>query len=283
MKIFGREKGLSIIELLIALAIGSFLILGVTQIYIDNKRSALFQQSQAANQESSRFAELLLNEYFGKAGYLRTHNDVITVAFPARPANTDCKAFREGASVTGAASGVGICLRYQPLVSGEADCTGSATKTFDDSKAFSSPDPANLVILALRYVPGAALNEGVLECKNLNPAAGTAAYTEILGGIADFRLEFGVGRDDLYSKELRSTGNRFIPATSWTATSGAIRAARYSILLASRPNQRTGGSKIFDDWVATADAASTTRLNAADQAQIYQVATSTQTLRNLMP
>ena len=56
-----KEHGLSMIELLIALAISSFLILGITQIYIDNKRNYLFQQTQAANQENLRFLDLLLS------------------------------------------------------------------------------------------------------------------------------------------------------------------------------------------------------------------------------
>ncbi|MEN1592952.1 prepilin-type N-terminal cleavage/methylation domain-containing protein, partial [Pseudomonas aeruginosa] len=38
------QKGLSMVELLVALAISSFLILGISQIYIDNKRNYLFQQ-----------------------------------------------------------------------------------------------------------------------------------------------------------------------------------------------------------------------------------------------
>ncbi|OVZ72666.1 hypothetical protein CDO43_01055, partial [Pseudomonas aeruginosa] len=38
-----RQSGLSMIELLVALAISSFLILGITQIYLDNKRNYLFQ------------------------------------------------------------------------------------------------------------------------------------------------------------------------------------------------------------------------------------------------
>ena len=37
-----RQRGLSMIELLVALAISSFLILGITQVYIDNKRNYMF-------------------------------------------------------------------------------------------------------------------------------------------------------------------------------------------------------------------------------------------------
>ncbi len=73
-----KEHGLSMIELLIALAISSFLILGITQIYIDNKRNYLFQQTQAANQENLRFLDLLLSQYINKAGFRRSPDHMIT-------------------------------------------------------------------------------------------------------------------------------------------------------------------------------------------------------------
>ena len=47
MKRSQRQNGLSMIELLISLAISSFLILGITQVYIDNKRNQVFQLAQS--------------------------------------------------------------------------------------------------------------------------------------------------------------------------------------------------------------------------------------------
>ena len=37
------QTGFSLIEMMIALTVGTFLVLGVSQIYINNKRSFLFQ------------------------------------------------------------------------------------------------------------------------------------------------------------------------------------------------------------------------------------------------
>lgn len=62
-----RQRGLSMIELLVALAISSFLILGITQVYIDNKRNYVFQQSQAGNLENSRFAVLMIDDLISKS------------------------------------------------------------------------------------------------------------------------------------------------------------------------------------------------------------------------
>lgn len=96
-----RQFGLSLIELMIALAISSLLILGITQVYIDNKRNYVFQQSQAGNLENSRFASLMINEYLGKAGYRRDPVILVEEAFPSRNAGGDCLAFGAGHSITG--------------------------------------------------------------------------------------------------------------------------------------------------------------------------------------
>ena len=275
------QRGLSMIELLVALAISSFLLLGISQIYLDNKRTYLFQQSQAGNQENSRFATLMLNEYLSKAGYRRAPDQLVEDAFPQVTANTDCQAFTKGSPVTAAKDQLGICLRYQPTISGELDCQGDGTTAFDDSKAFKAPSASSLITLVLRYEPGAELNTGALQCKSLS--ASSPAYVELLTGIADFRLEFGVGGKDLLEKKLTEGSGRFVKAAAWTDNSGPIRAVRYSILLASRESQRDGDSQIYSDWYETSDATTKARLAAGDKSRIYQVAHGTQTIRNLMP
>ena len=275
-----QQRGLSLVELLVALVISTILILGVTQVFIDNKRSQSFQQQQTGNQESARFAEIILNEYLGKAGYRRAPDDVLENAFPATPAAAPCSAFAAGSSVTSMQGKTGLCLRYQPLVSGEADCTGSATTAFDDSQAFSSPKTSALVVLALYYEPGNTLDTGFLECQNTNSAAGPI---ELVSNVADFRLNFGVGSVDVAEKMLKTSGDRFVSSSNWTDSDGQIRAVRYSLLLASRANQRDGASAVLEEWVAASTEAQKNAINAADQRRIYQIAGSTQTLRNLMP
>lgn len=275
------ERGLSMIELLVALAISSFLLLGISQIYLDNKRTHLFQQSQTGNQENSRFAALMLSEYLGKAGYRRAPDQLIEDAFPQAAASIDCQAFSKGSPVTAARDVLGICLRYQPLLSGELDCQGNGTTAFDDSKAFKPAPASSLVTLVLRYAPGTELNAGALQCKSLS--ATNPAYVELLSGIADFRLEFGVGGKDLLEKKLADGSGRFVNADTWTDNSGPIRTVRYSMLLTSRESQRDSESQIYSDWYETADATAKAHLAEGDKNRIYQVAHGTQTIRNLMP
>lgn len=277
-----RQYGLSMIELLIALAISSFLILGITQVYIDNQRHYLFQQSQSGNLDSGRFAALLIDQYLGKAGYRRTPSSIQELAFPQREASGGCMAFSAGASVTAlsASEGTGFCLRYQPQMSGELDCQGAASST-SFTQAFPATLTANdLIILAFKFEPGATteLQNGRLLCKSLN--ASTPQFTEQLTGIADMRVDFGVGSNDVLSKEVTS----FVAQKDWTTSSGGIRSVRYSMLLASRTGQRdSDDSKILTDWLALATATTKTRLQNGDSKRIYQVVGSTQNVRNLMP
>lgn len=275
-----NQIGLSMIELLIALALSSFLILGITQIFIDNKRNYAFQQTQASNLESGRFASLMLNEYLGKAGYRRSPSQLLEIAFPQRPEDNDCLQFTVGSSITGLKSGTGFCIRYQPVISGEIDCQGEASKTFDDSQPFIDPPSTSMIVQAIKYAPGDSnkLHEGSLRCKSLN--ATTPQYVELIKGVASLRLDFGVGKADLLEKQVST----FIPQKDWTVTTGAIRSVRYQMLLASRENQRdSDDSKILTDWLANSTAAEKTIINTNDKKRIYQVASNTQTLRNLMP
>ena len=277
-----RQRGLSMVELLVALAISSFLILGITQVYIDNKRSYVFQQSQANNQENARFAEYTLSAWLNKAGYRRAPDQLLEDAFPKVAASSDCNEFIEGAAITGLRPNTetGLCVRYQPASATELDCQGNTVEVVGAAasklaKPFVKPDRAEVVIMAIKFVPDAELNKGSLQCKNVT---GTApAFEELLDGVADMRFEFATGNGKLLEKKLKET-------TPWDSSAdGLVRAVRYSMLLGSRTNQRDSDSKIYRDWIATTAGANKTRIENGDDRRVYQVASSTHTLRNMMP
>ena len=131
--------------------------------------------------------------------------------------------------------------------------------------------------MAIKFVPHAELNKGTLKCKNLS--AEKPAFEELLDGVADMQVEFAEGAGDLFEKKLK--------ANPWSSTAtGLVRAVRYSMLLASRTNQRDSDSKIYTDWIAAVADTDTTnkaRLQTGDKKRVYQIAGSTHTLRNMMP
>lgn len=272
------QRGLSMVELLVALAISSFLILGITQVYIDNKRSYVFQQSQAGNLESSRFAALMLDEQLSKAGYRRVPDQSMLDAFPKRTElSTHCEEFPAEAALTNiktTTGEIGFCMRYQPAVDGELVCDGNATGLAQNTP-FRYPAQSETVYVAIKFTPHATdLNKGTLNCVTSDGVA------ELLEGIADLDIEFGSGFAN--EKKLKTT-TPFKRAENWSATDGPVRVVRYSVLSVSRQNQRDSDSNVYTQWLSRASAASKTRLEAQDKKQIYQAAMGEQAIRNVMP
>ncbi len=281
-----RQRGLSMVELLVALAISSFLILGITQIYLDGKRNDIFRQSQAANLENSRFAVLILNELISKAGYRRSPEQSMLEAFPKTNTglSAHCDSFAAAAVITKLKSTVsgetGFCLRYQPAVDDEYMCDGNKA----DKLPMAQPPLSQTIYIVIKFVPHATdLNQGLLSCITSITSA------KLIEGLADMRIQFGLGDSPSSlsaqpaDKKLR-TSNPFVKADTWSGD-GIVRVVRYSILLASRPNQRDNNdSKVFSDWLlAVTDSTYKARLKNADQRRIYQQVSSTQTLKNMLP
>lgn len=281
-----RQRGLSMVELLVALAISSFLVLGITQIYLDGKRNDIFRQSQAANLENSRFAVLILNELISKAGYRRSPEQSMLEAFPEN--NTvmaeHCDIFAAAAVITKLKSAeggqTGFCLRYQSAVDDEYMCDGNKT----DKLPMAQPPLNQTVYVVIKFVPHATdLNQGSLSCITSITSA------KLIEDLADMRIQFGVGDSPSSlsaqpaDKKLRAN-NPFVKADTWNGD-GIVRVVRYAILLASRPNQRdSNDSKVLSDWLlAVTDSTYKTRLEKADQRRIYQQVSSTQTLKNMLP
>lgn len=265
-----RQQGLTLVELLIALTMSSFLILGMTQVYISNRHSFDFQSSQASNMNAASFLQMMINAQLDKAGYRRAPDQSMDKAFPARAASDLCAAFTPGAVIAplADASASGFCLRYQPAINGELACNGEA-QNLQHAGAFIAAATSELVYIAIEHRPENELHLGSLRCNNV----------ELLVGVADFRVEFLLGN----KAERRFLGR---PRIAVSAYNGAdvVRAVRYSALLASRPNQRSGmESAQLLGWLADAESTSRQRLNQHDKNRIYQRVSSTRVLRNLVP
>lgn len=265
-----RQQGLTLVELLIALTMSSFLILGMTQVYISNRHSFDFQSSQASNMNAASFLQMMINAQLDKAGYRRAPDQLMDKAFLARAANGLCAAFTSGAVIAplADASASGFCLRYQPAINGELACNGEA-QSLQHAGAFIAAATSELVYIAIEHRPENELHLGSLRCNNV----------ELLVGVADFRVEFLLGNKE----ERRFLGRPRIAASAYNGAD-VVRAVRYSALLASRPNQRSGmESAQLLGWLADTESTSKQRLSQHDNDRIYQRVSSTRVLRNLVP
>lgn len=85
MSLARRQHGLSMVELMVALAVSLFLVLGVIQVYLGNKQTYRLTDSMSRVQENGRFAmetlarDLRMADFWGCAGYANvSKNDLDT-------------------------------------------------------------------------------------------------------------------------------------------------------------------------------------------------------------
>lgn len=248
-----RQIGLSIVELMIALALSSVLILGATQIYIDNKRNYLFQQGQADNLESGRFALMVLERQLAKAGYRRRADDSLNFAFPAGTFS-GC-VFTQGQTIA-RVDDTTLCLRYQPRDNVERDCAGNAP-SLSTPTILDKPYTAYAPSQGDAFVERISLINGQLTCND----------AVLASGIAGIRFGFGIG----------PPGEREVSSYSSSPGNNHIRNLRYSLLLVSDRGRRQGmTSQAYCSWHGQASC-------TPPDDRLYHLASSSMTLRNLMP
>jgi type IV pilus assembly protein PilW len=265
-RLYGGQYGVSLIELMIAMTIGSFLILGITEIFIASQKSYLFQQGQLGNQENGRFTLAVLDQELTKAGYRSSAPAKLDDPFPAPSAGTvaGCT-FPNGSSVV-ALSNVSLCIQYQAANAADVNCQGTALSSADKGAIQS---------------PYKQVNPVVVERLDFDKATSSITCTSagktqpLVTGIADFRFEYGTGDNNGASP----TVSGFSPSPT-ASVALVIRAVRYSALMQSAGTSRIRDSDdippILADWNARFGGV------VVGNTQIYQIVQSTIMLRNQM-
>lgn len=272
-----HQSGLSMIELMVALVISSFLILGVTQIYIDNKRSYAFQQNQAENLEGARFTLLVLQQELAKAGYRRRPDQLSEEAFPASSIPSGCTFLAGEAVSRPEGSQNSVCIRYQIADEKTRDCIGNLPYNTSD---LSTPYTSATELVAEKIY----LEDGELRCKvsHINTTGGELSDVppaSLVNGVADLRYELGVGS---------ASDPRAVVSYTKADTTLPILTIRYTVLMrSSNSNLRDGvdADTALANWKTLTGATSSqvTALKSTDKGQLYQVSQSAVMLRNLMP
>ncbi|MDF3931616.1 PilW family protein [Pseudomonas citronellolis] len=247
---YRRQRGLSLVELMVALVIGSLLILGATQLYLNNKAHFRFQQGQLVNQENGRYAFLLLDQQLARTGYRYLPQDSLESAFPSLGSSNGCPAFSAGQTFQLTSDGNGICLRYQGA-SDETTQSSGSTGVRDQYDCQGNFIPRGASILTrISYVAGSTPDTGSLTCS----AQGATAQT-LITGLAGFV---------------------FFPLPAKTE---ATLSASYAALLASGAVNRGGmASDVASRWKTF-----TGKTLSEDTSYAYQIAQGSVMFRNLMP
>lgn len=261
MNIRYRQLGLSMVELLVALAISSFLILGITQIYIDNKKSYFFQQGQSENNESVRFLNYMLDREFQKIGYRREPDIDRKFVFKADSE----KGFLIAGQTVKPLSDTHIKFRYQYSTDEDFSCDG---KRYTDEPDSIEKDKINTL-----YENGSTGFRTVeIEFDKINNMI-TCNGNEIVSGVADFQLTYAipVAQGDY------SQGIKYVKFDD-LKSSDKIKGIRYQALLASTMKALADfeGSASVDALYKDDDE------NKPSDKALYQFVNKTVMLRNLM-
>lgn len=180
-----RQRGLSLIESMVALVLTLALIAGVSQMLFGTQSNISNQNDRSSMDDAARFAVEYLSRAGYRAGYKRNPDDSDEDVFSAVPGS-----FPLGASVFG--TNTTLSLRYQ----GHAD--GQLTDCLNVSAAVEAgPVGANY------YVETWALNGRELRCQRTQP--GGASNTQpLMNNVEAIQFVYGEDTDsdrypDVYS------------------------------------------------------------------------------------
>lgn len=252
-----KQHGLSIIEMMVALVISSFLIIGITQVYLDNRENTLFQQSQGQNIDNARFSILLLEQTLAKAGYRRAPDEAMETAFPSATIGA-CGPMDAG-QVVKPLSHTSFCIRYQPAFPDARDCTGDNIPNIPASPYVAAPAVTEIV----------SLSDGNLTCSQAG-----GAEQELASNIEGLRFFYGSNNNE----------EKRIETYSETPNKN-IRAVQFSIITASSTEvAKSPGSAAYSFWHKAKPGTNTVGAPIPDSdKRLYTMLSSSSSMRNLLP
>lgn len=147
-----NQNGFSLIEMMIAMLIGLFLMGGVISVYISSSQSSQVNNGLRTLQENGRFALITLRNSIQMSGYIDSYDPSVLIdPFPA-------------------ASDTSLTVRYQA----DNDCTGASTLTL--------PIPNTGYVQDVIQIAG-----GELTCTTTGGVTET-----IIGGVDQIRILYGL-------------------------------------------------------------------------------------------
>ena len=206
IQIGGRQSGVSLVEIMVALTAALLLTVTVGQIYLANKQTYRLQEAQSRLQEDARYALDIFTRNIRMAGYKTIPWNAGTVAFP-RDAGTDTAKpdfGRAGQVITGLYGSAAapatdkLSVRFHGSGKGSCqpdglvqDCRGSELDAGDIAVNSFAVDSANDELQCTAW------NETVAKSKD--PSCKLTHYTPspqpIVSGFGNFQVLYGVDTD----------------------------------------------------------------------------------------
>lgn len=265
-----NQRGVTLVELMVSIAIGLFIVLVATTIYVQGLSTVSFRAGQSENLNNSRYALSVLDNELTKAGYRRDPTQEMADAFvadAAANAKNGCQ-FAAGQAIY-APNAKSLCIRYQARDDAETDCAGTSA-ALDPTALPYDPPAAGTGLFVERY----SIEGGSLVCQS---GDANAKAVTVADGVKDVHFEFGVDQMTDPAK------GRHIDVfkTAVPASGEVIRSLRYAILMTSTAKVTQGmTSTVCSRWTEAGGAQGSCNTSGG---QLYQLASGILTLRNLMP
>jgi type IV pilus assembly protein PilW len=195
-----KQSGLSIVELMVAMTIGLFLLLVIANLFIGSKQTYRNQDSLSRLQENGRFVITLLGKSIREAGY---HN----VSFTTR---TTMYAWNGQSNVTWPFPTVSILAGTEGTSNAPDSITVSEDSTVDCTNATVTSPVQN------KY--SVDTTKAQLICTSVSSGAQTA----LLDGVEDLQVLYG---------ETVGTAQRYVPANTTGLNMNNVYTVRVCVLL----------------------------------------------------
>ncbi len=268
-----QQSGFSLVELMVAMLVGLFLIGAVIEVFISNKKSYQTSDDTSVLNDNARYSMAQLSNQLRLAGHqfepiLGRDNSLVsqTVAFSNPTASIQ---FDSGTYLFGSATDSGnydtLYMRFQ----------GSSIQPLNVCGLSASTDTANTVRFSVKTVAyELGPNTGVLSCNVSN--TGEQDFSD---HVEVFRVLYGIdsNSDDVADKYV--SANKVLPANSSRPVKGTeweqVVSLKIGLLL--RSNNRIKGNSVATSYQVLDKSVSYSDPFAR------KVVTSTITLRNRLP
>lgn len=210
-----RQHGLSIVELMVALAVGMVLIAGILQVFLSSKNTYAVNEAMSRVQENGRFALEFIARSARQAGYIDP-NDKVNKPYAIIPEGVRCNLADKACSVNGAgllADKVSFAFQPPVNVTGRrVDCVGDTSDIDTDDKVVIN----RFLIKSENTASSALACQRLVLDKNLN-LLGAAKYFEeaaLVEGVDKIQIQYGISTtaSDLDSRSV----NQYVNADSVT-------------------------------------------------------------------
>lgn len=179
-----QQRGFSLVEVLVGLAIGIVLVLGLTTFFGSMRQTSIRAQQLSQVQNQQRMAMYFLHNAIANAGY---HTGIDsstppqpadpTVVFPARTTGTAPLFPSAGQSLVG---------------TGDGSSNDSISVRFIASSTVAQQGCTAALTAGNRYINTFSVSGGFLQCVELNETTGVSTTNNLISGLVSMKIWYGV-------------------------------------------------------------------------------------------